>query len=250
MIKKTYDILNVGKHNRFFVRGATKQVTCVHNCGYQMGANAFSEQLRLAGLEEVMDMAPEIVTTYRRANPNVKKFWKTCETALEVMMAGGDMWFGGTNHDLFYANGDTGFWGTKTPSIRMPDGTYLKYHNLRTVPDPDSFKGYSTLYDQYKHNGYVKNYIYGGKLTENLIQSLAFAILKHQALIIDAAGVPVNLNVHDEWVSIVHKSDTKAAIRIHAHALRQVPDYMPQGLFDCEVDIGKNYMDTTTIKGV
>ena len=224
--------------------------TTILGCGYQMGANAFAEQLRIAGLDSVMDMAPEIVKTYRATNPNVKAFWATCETAIKVMIAGGDMWFGGPNNDLFYASGTTNFWGIKTPSIRMPDGTYLKYHNLRTEPDPEAYGGYATVYEQYKYGNYVRNYLYGGKLAENITQSIAFAILKYQALIIDAAGVPVNLNVHDEWVSVVHKRDAKAAVRIHAHAMRQVPDYMPQGLLDCEVDIGKNYMDTTTIKGV
>lgn len=226
--------------------------TTVLGCGYQMGSNAFAEQLRLAGLDSVVDMAPEIVQTYRSANPHVKAFWKTCDTALKVMMQGGDMWFGGPNNDMFYASGKTNFWGKSTPSIRMPDGTYIKYANLRSEPDPnpDSYSGFVTVYDQYKYGKYVRNFIYGGKVTENLMQSLAFAILKYQALIIDAAGVPVNLNVHDEWVSVVHKRDAKAAIRIHAHAMRQVPDYMPAGLFDCEVDMGKNYMDTTTIKGV
>ena len=224
--------------------------TTILGCGYQMGATAFAEQLRIAGLDSVMDMAPEIVKTYRATNPNVKAFWATCETAIKVMIAGGDMWFGGPNNDLFYASGTTNFWGVRTPSIRMPDGTYLKYHNLRTEPDPEAFNGYATVYEQYKYGNYVRNYLYGGKLAENITQSIAFAILKHQALIIDAAGVPVNLNVHDEWVSVVHKRDAKAAVRIHAHAMRQVPDYMPQGLLDCEVDMGKNYMDTTTIKGV
>ena len=224
--------------------------TTILGCGYQMGATAFAEQLRIAGLDSVMDMAPEIVKTYRATNPNVKAFWATCETAIKVMIAGGDMWFGGPNNDLFYASGTTNFWGVRTPSIRMPDGTYLKYHNLRTEPDPEAFNGYATVYEQYKYGNYVRNYLYGGKLAENITQSIAFAILKYQALIIDGAGVPVNLNVHDEWVSVVHKRDAKAAIRIHAHAMRQVPDYMPQGLLDCEVDIGKNYMDTTTIKGV
>lgn len=224
--------------------------TTILGCGYQMGANAFAEQLRIAGLDSVMDMAPDIVKTYRATNPNVKAFWATCQKAIEVMIAGGDMWFGGPNNDMFYASGVTNFWGIRTPSIRMPDGTYLKYHNLRTEPDPEAFNGYVTVYDQYKYGNYVRNYLYGGKLAENITQSIAFAILKFQALIIDGAGVPVNLNVHDEWVSVVHKRNAKAAVRIHAHAMRQVPDYMPQGLLDCEVDIGKNYMDTTTIKGV
>lgn len=224
--------------------------TTILGCGYQMGANAFAEQLRIAGLDSVMDMAPDIVKTYRATNPNVKAFWATCQKAIEVMIAGSDMWFGGPNNDMFYASGTTNFWGIRTPSIRMPDGTYLKYHNLRTEADPEAFNGYVTVYDQYKYGNYVRNYLYGGKLAENITQSIAFAILKFQALIIDGAGVPVNLNVHDEWVSVVHKRDAKAAIRIHAHAMRQVPDYMPAGLFDCEVDMGKNYMDTTTIKGV
>ena len=247
---KTYDILNVGKHNRFFVRGTDGQVTCVHNCGYQMGANAFAEQLRIAGLESVINMAPSIVTTYRAANPNIKNFWATCQQALDIMLNGGDMWFGGADGKLFYANGSSVFWGRTIPSIKLPNGTYIKYDGLRKELDPDNYSGYSYKYDQFKFGNLVPNHIYGGKVAENLIQALAFGILKYQALIIDAAGIPVNLNVHDEWVSVVPKEHAKLAIRVHTYAMRAVPDYMPQGLLDCEVDMGKNYMDTTTIKGV
>lgn len=248
--KKTYDILNVGKHNRFFVRGEDKNPLCVHNCGYQMGGDAFSEQLRQAGLEEVMDMAGMIVKTYRAKNPNIQQLWYKCQDVLEVLIAGQTMSFGGENDDLFYADGSTEFWGEIIPSIKLPNGTYVIYRNLRKEADPESFTGYSYKYDQFKHGKFIPNYIYGGKVTENLVQALAFAVLKHQAILIDTAGVPVNLNVHDEWVSVVPKSQAKEAIRVHAHAMRSVPDYIPQGLLDCEVDIGANYMDTQTLAGV
>lgn len=224
--------------------------TTVLGCGYQMGANAFAEQLRIAGLESVIDMAPSIVTTYRAANPNIKNFWATCQQALDIMLNGGDMWFGGADGKLFHANGSSVFWGRTIPSILLPNGTYIKYDGLRKELDPDNYSGYSYKYDQFKFGNLVPNHIYGGKVAENLIQALAFGILKYQALIIDAAGIPVNLNVHDEWVSVVPKELAQDTIRIHAHAMRSVPDYMPQGLLDCEVDMGKNYMDTTTIKGV
>lgn len=224
--------------------------TTVLGCGYQMGATAFAEQLRIAGLESVIDMAPSIVTTYRAANPNIKNFWATCQQALDIMLNGGDMWFGGADGKLFYANGSSVFWGRTIPSIKLPNGTYIKYDGLRKEFDPDNYSGYSYKYDQFKFGNLVPNHIYGGKVAENLIQALAFGILKYQALIIDAAGIPVNLNVHDEWVSVVPRDHAKLAIRVHTHAMRAVPDYMPQGLLDCEVDMGKNYMDTTTIKGV
>lgn len=224
--------------------------TTVLGAGYQMGADAFSEQLRQAGLEEVMDMAGMIVKTYRAKNPNIQQLWYKCQDVLEVLIAGQTMSFGGENDDLFYADGSTEFWGEVIPSIKLPNGTYVIYRNLRKEADPESFTGYSYKYDQFRHGKFIPNYIYGGKVTENLVQALAFAVLKHQAILIDTAGVPVNLNVHDEWVSVVPKSQAKEAIRVHAHAMRSVPDYIPQGLLDCEVDIGANYMDTQTLAGV
>lgn len=256
-ILKTYDILNVGTKNCFYVRsinkGSGSSVLKVHNCGYGMGADKFEGQLKLDGLLEAAGNAREIVQAYRRARPNIVRFWKTCGDVLDIMLTGGRVSFGGPNNDLFVADGSTVFWDKKIPSVRLPNGTYIWYQNLRKVPrqEPAQFgDGMEFVYDQFKGNRFEMNRIYGGKLTENLIQGLAFAVLKYQALQMVNAGVPVHMNVHDEWVSIVPKSMAHHAVAVHTKAMRTVPDYIPQGLLDMELDMGKNYADTTTIGGL
>lgn len=222
-------------------------------CGYGMGADKFEGQLKLDGLTEAASNAKAIVQAYRRARPSIVRFWKTCSDVLDIMLAGGKVSFGGPNNDLFLADGSSVFWGKRIPSVRLPNGTYIWYQNLRKVPrqEPAQFgDGMEFVYDQFKSNRFEVNRIYGGKLTENLIQALAFAVLKYQALQIVNMGVPVHMNVHDEWVSIVPKSMAHHAVAVHAKAMRTVPNYIPDGLLDMELDMGKNYADTTTIGGL
>ena len=222
-------------------------------CGYGMGDAKFEGQLKLDGLTEAASNAKAIVQAYRRARPSIVRFWKTCSDVLDIMLAGGKVSFGGPNNDLFVADGSSVFWGKRIPSVRLPNGTYIWYQNLRKVPrqEPAQFgDGMEFVYDQFKSNRFEVNRIYGGKLTENLIQALAFAVLKYQALQIVDMGVPVHMNVHDEWVSIVPKSMAHHAVAVHAKAMRTVPNYIPDGLLDMELDMGKNYADTTTIGGL
>ena len=89
--------------------------------------------------------------------------------------------------------------------------------------------------------------IWGSALCENIVQKLSFDILKWQALQIAKAGVPINLNVHDEWVSVVSARDAAAAAIVHCRAMKTSPSWFPQGVLDCEVDVGRNYAQLTTI---
>lgn len=250
--EQVYDEAKVNKTKQGTMRRNVGKTTIL-GAGFGMGGTKFRDQLLLDGLNEAADMADTIISTYRSSNPNIVNFWRTCGTALEVMLTGGNMWFGGESNDLFYADGSSVFWGKRIPSIRMPNGTYIWYQNLRKVPrqEPSSFgDGMEFVYDQFKSRVYVPNRVYGGKVAENLTQALAFAVLKYQALQMVDMGIPVHMNVHDEWVSIVPKSMAAHAVRAHAKAMRSVPDYIPQGLLDMELDMGKNYADTTTIGGL
>ena len=245
MKQQTYDILNVGRNNRFFVRNKQGAPMCVHNCGYGASAGKFAELMKQQGLAEQADMADELITTYRTANNMISGFWRECQRVLDVMYAGGSMWFGGVNNDLFFADGSSVFHGEKIPSIRLPNGTYLFYQNLRKEASDDGREQF--VYDQFKGRNWLPKFVFGGSLTENLVQALAFVILKHQAIEIAKAGVPVNLNVHDEWVSVVPRDQAPQAVVVHYTAMKSVPDYIPQGLLDCEVDVGRDYADLKTI---
>ena len=214
-------------------------------CGYGMSANTFRYRMELTGNLEAAEMADEIVQAYRTKNNMIVAFWRECNRMLDVLYAGGSCWFGGANNDLFFADGSSEFHGVKIPSIRLPNGTYLFYQNLRKEAGDDGKVNY--VYDQFKGRNWLPKRIWGSSLVENLCQALAFVILKYQAIEIAKAGVPVNLNVHDEWVSVVPRDQAPQAVVVHYTAMKSVPDYIPQGLLDCEVDVGLTYADLKTV---
>ena len=213
-------------------------------CGYGMSANTFRNRMELTGNLEASEMADEIVQAYRTKNYKIVQFWRECDRVLKVMYAGGSCWFGGPDNNLFYADGSSVFHGVKIPSIRFPNGTYLFYQNLRLVEDNGREQ---FVYDQFKGRGFQPNRVWGSLCDENLCQKLAFDILKYQAIEIAKTGLPINLNVHDEWVSVVPRDQAPQAVVVHYTAMKSVPDYIPQGLLDCEVDVGLTYADLKTV---
>ena len=50
MNQETYDILNVGEQNRFFIRNGDGEPLCVHNCGYGAGSSKFADLMVQSGL--------------------------------------------------------------------------------------------------------------------------------------------------------------------------------------------------------
>ena len=218
---------------------------CCLGLGYGASSAKFGNLLELQGLAEHKDKADELVQAYRTKNNMLVHAWKICGKVLDVMYAGGSMWFGGVNNDLFFADGSSVFHGEKIPSIRLPNGTYLFYQNLRKEAGDDGRVNY--VYDQFKGRNWLSKRIFSSALFENLIQALSFCVLKWQAIEMAKQGVPINLNVHDEWVSVVPREQAPQAVVVMYKAMKSVPDYIPQGLLDCEVDVGWNYGTLHTI---
>lgn len=243
-VNLTYDILNVGDKNRFFVRGKTGKVMCVHNCGYAMSPATFGTKMRQQGLDDIAYEADYLVGTYRQSYPHIPKFWKICDRVINVMLAGAKMQFGGPDGDLFLADGSAECFGKVVPSILLPNGTYLRYQNLRHEVSNGVV---NVVYDQMKGRKLVPTQLFGGKLAENLIQALAFVVLKDQALAIYKRGVPIHINVHDEWGSIVPMDKAGIVAAVYHEEMSRTPDYLAPNLLACEVDVGLNYADTTPI---
>lgn len=217
----------------------------VLSCGYGMSAVTFRNRMLLEKNFAAAEMADKIVEAYRQKNTAITQFWKTCQRALDVMYGGQQMWFGGENDNLFFADGSSKFHGVTIPSIKFPNGTYMWYQNLRKEADDTGKTNY--VFDKFEGSKSMTVRVWGSKLCENLTQALSFAILKWQALQIAKAGVPINLNVHDEWVSVVPARYAAKAAVIHHRAMTTSPPWFPQGVLDCEVDVGLNYSQLKTI---
>lgn len=234
-----YDILNVGERNRFFVRGKKGKPLCVHNCGYGQGAAGFQKYaLVTAGINLTMDEAKHAVNTYRKANSFISGFWKTCDQALQVMVDGGQMYFGGQDGKMFFADGKRFLLGRHVPGIRMPNGLWLNYPNLHV--DMSSGKP-QFVYDKVGYTGKpLKSKAYGGLICENIVQSLAFAIMKQQALWI-AKYYPIVMNTHDEWCVVVPRAQAETAAEYMARCMRTAPDYVAGLPLDTEGGWAQSY---------
>ena len=213
--------------------------TLVLSCGYGQGAAGFQKYaLVTAGINLTMDEAKHAVNTYRKANSFISGFWKTCDQALQVMVDGGQMYFGGQDGKMFFADGKRFLLGRHVPGIRMPNDLWLNYPNLHV--DMSSGKP-QFVYDKVGYTGKpLKSKAYGGLICENIVQSLAFAIMKQQALWI-AKYYPIVMNTHDEWCVVVPRAQAETAAEYMARCMRTAPDYVAGLPLDTEGGWAQSY---------
>lgn len=245
--------------------------------GYQMSGNKFALTLRQEGImlkpsrEDVMAwlrMQPQMVVNnkrvlelefneyklnfhlreakrinwvYRTEHQRIKGFWDMCDWVLSKMCAGESGYFGGPDGCLFHFDGNHQLFGERVPGIQLPNGEWLVYPYLESYKEDDTgFVKYR--FRERKGKSWIEKHIYGGSLTENLIQALAFIILTWQAVRIHEV-VPVKGNVHDEWFSVypAHLRDRVKAV--YEMAMRAVPPWVPGLPLNCEFSSGPSYGD-------
>lgn len=196
--------------------------------GYGQGAQGFQRYALLtAGLNISMDEATQSVRAWRDANGFITGFWRMCDQALATMVAGGQMYFGGPDGKMFFADGNRYIFGRKVAGIRMPNGLWLNYPNLSA--DFTNPRRPQYFYDKCGYNGKpFKTKVYSGLVAENLTQALAFAIMKTQAVWI-AQYYPIVMNTHDEWCIVVPREQAEVAADYMHRCMCTAPDYI-QGI--------------------
>lgn len=207
--------------------------------GYGQGAAGFQRYALLnAGISMDMDEAKRTVNKWRKANNFVTAFWKLCDQALQVMADGGQMYFGGQDGRMFFADGSRVLLGKRCAGIRMPNGLWLNYPNLRVEMENDRPQ---FVFDKMGYSGKpLKVKAYGGLVCENIVQYLAFAIMKQQALWI-AKYYPIKMNTHDEWCIVVPREQAEVAAEYMARCMRTAPDYVAGLPLDTEGGWSQSY---------
>lgn len=207
--------------------------------GYGQGAAGFQRYALLnAGISMDMDEAKRTVNKWRKANNFVTAFWKLCDQALQVMADGGQMYFGGQDGRMFFADGSRVLLGKRCAGIRMPNGLWLNYPNLRVEMENDRPQ---FVFDKMGYSGKpLKSKAYGGLICENIVQYLAFAIMKQQALWI-AKYYPIKMNTHDEWCIVVPREQAEVAAEYMARCMRTAPDYVAGLPLDTEGGWSQSY---------
>lgn len=227
---QTYDLAYAGPRNRYMV--LTEQgPMIVHNCGYGMGAAKFQLQLKNFGVEVTLEEAKRIIDTYRATYPNIVRLWATAGDTLKAMLRNAQTAFG--RGDLLEVDGANG--------IRLPNGLYLKYPNLRLHEDEKTGK-VEVVYDTKKGKAVIPNRIYGGKVIENVCQALARIVIGEQMLMV-AKKYKVVMTVHDAIAIVAPKAEADTAKEYVELCMRMRPSWAMELPLNCEAGYGESYGD-------
>ena len=163
-------------------------------CGYGGGSGALISMGALdMGLKE--GELPDIISSWRDANPEIVKFWYAVEkAAIETVKDHNDRSVGRIGFQ-FSAN---------TLWIVLPSGRRLAYIKPRLQPNRFgrmalTFEGLGA------NNKWVRGETYSGKLTENITQATARDLLAEAMRRMERAGLDIVGHVHDEVILEVPK---------------------------------------------
>lgn len=169
-------------------------------CGYQGSVGA----LKAMGAEKMGLSEGElrhIVDAWRRANPNIVKFWYSVEDAAIRAVKGRTHVTMQHGLKLYYKSGML--------FIQLPSGRNLVYVKPRIEID-DRFNKEKLTYEGMEQTtrrwGRIDTY--GGRLVENIVQGVARDCLAEAMVRLDERGYKIVAHIHDEVVLDVPKGES------------------------------------------
>lgn len=173
--------------------------SAVLGLGYGMGWERFLAYCKQSGILIDERFAQDIVKLYRNTFRGVATFWRQCTKATNMMLDGATGYslpFDCTNPVVKTAL-DPLF---NEPALhRIHNGLYIKYPGLEK-----NAEGEVTYLDGNKR---VK--LFGGKVTENIVQAIAADIMRAQLTELNKY-FPVVMTTHDELVCLISEADADA----------------------------------------
>lgn len=163
-------------------------------CGYGGGAGALISMGALdMGLKE--DELPDIISSWRDANPDIVKFWYAVEkAAIETVKDHADR----TVDRIGFQFSANTLW------IVLPSGRRLAY--IKPKLQPNRFGRMALTFEGLgANNKWTRGETYSGKLTENITQATARDLLAEAMRRMELTGLGIVGHVHDEVILEVPK---------------------------------------------
>jgi DNA polymerase len=204
--------------------------TTILGCGYGMGSTKFQAQLKTFNVEIEDGEASRIIKVYRETYDWIPTLWSKAGKALDAMLANQTTTLG--RDGVLVVEGAKG--------IRLPNGLYVKYPNLRKMRNEQGKDEY--VYDTKKGKAVVPNRIYGGKVIENVCQALARIIIGEQMLQV-AKKYKVVMTVHDAIACVIPEQEAEAGQEYVEMCMRMRPKWALDLPLSCESGMGKSYGD-------
>ena len=202
--------------------------TCILGLGYGMGHVKFRATLKLAGIGISEAEAKRIVYLYRDTYPKIKALWTRCDTLLKDMTIG----MTGVIADLlpYDING-----------IVLPNKMALKYNALRATDDGFSYINDARAFRKFTarvvqgadRDDVPWTNIYGGKVTENIVQALARIVITDQMVAI-SGWERVIWQVHDENICCVPDERVVATQQVMEREMQVPPSWAPDLPIACD----------------
>jgi DNA polymerase len=173
--------------------------------GYSMGPDKFILSAAKGGIKLGFERAQDLVWAWRDGNPRIKGLWYALERAFSESIAhpGRIVKLVQCSVSVRTLHGVT--------QMKKPNGVKLTYHATQEDHEGMTFWGVEGLSKQWR-----RQHIYGGRITENLVQSVARDIMAEAML--RSGSVPV-MTIHDEVIWEVEAAEGLQAM------VNKVPDW-------------------------
>jgi DNA polymerase len=202
--------------------------TCILGLGYGMGYEKFALQMKIARVKMELEQAKRIVYLYRETYPQIQELWRTLE----------GLAYGMLNPKCLHPFGPVTFLHER---ILLPNGMPLIYPDLNRDPSTQSL---TFLSRRGRTNGGTTTVkLWGGALTENIVQALARIVVATAELRLARAGLQAVLQVHDELVYVVKDEHVEKVVKALEMALTAPVSWMPELPLACEIKYGQTYGD-------
>jgi DNA polymerase family A/3'-5' exonuclease len=203
--------------------GPARFYNMVVNNAYQLG-------IPLAGLNFDTVAAERIVKVYRRTFHRIQALWWQFDGYLTHLSSNplmqvqcGPVWLSSWR-DREYME------------IRLPIGPVGQPLTKRV----DLFLRYKGTRDDKSSEVVIKD-LYGAKLTENIIQTLARVVVMQAALRLGRLGYKFVMQAHDELTFLIPESRVTEACKIISLEMTRTPEWMKGLPLAVEIGVGDNY---------
>ena len=177
-----------------------------------------------------------IVTQWRAESPKIVRMWRDCQDAAVSVIRGNQ-----PKRVLRSLQG-TEFYvklvdGTPVLFIRLPSGRPIAYWDPK-VMDTEMGPRITYMTQNQTTRKWERCETYGGKLTENIVQSVARDCLAEKMKILESMGYQIVFHVHDEMILDVPREDKEAAAlvdRIMGEPIDWAPGLpLKGGTYECD----------------
>jgi DNA polymerase len=202
--------------------------TTILGSGYGMGYKKFHTQLKNFGVELPLAECERIISVYRSTYEAIPELWKQAQSALYAMIEDKTAPLG--KKGIVFVEGKRG--------IRLPNGLYIKYPNLRLVKNDEGRSEF--VYDTKKGRAVIPNRIYGGKVVENVVQALARIAVGEQLLRV-AKKYKVVMTVHDAVCALVPETEKERGLEYVEMCMKIRPTWALELPLNCEAGADPRY---------